>query len=53
MNTKPPAGSIAAIRMTRLFGKFWNQIVKIVTREVLRLRTGDGMDRGGPRSRRC
>jgi hypothetical protein len=26
----------AAIRITKLFGKFWNQIVKIVTREPRR-----------------
>ena len=35
----------AVIRITKLFGKFWNQIVKIVTR---RASVGDGGRVGGP-----
>ena len=35
VNTNRPAIAAAARRMTRLFGKSWNQMVKIVTRAPL------------------
>ena len=35
MYTNPPAIAVAARRITKLFGKSWNQMVKIVTRASL------------------
>src|SRR3954453_23778947 len=53
VTTKAAATNEATRKMNRLFGKSWNQIVKIVTREILRRGGSHGATRcrGGGRGR--